>query len=540
MIFLAFNLVDVGYFPFTRKRATSDLFEQIGGQSDIGKLLPQFARDYWWLIFIFVLIIFLLINLYNRISLSRPEKYERKPVREWLYVTITFFIVCGLATLGLRGGFQRVPIDVVNAGSMTSSEQVPIVLNTPFTLIKSMGHQSLEETLFFSEQELESIYSPIHHYKDSFFRKKNVVVLILESFSKEYTKLGNRHGVTPFLDSLMEHSLVFTNAFSNGTKSIEGIPAILSGLPSLMENPFINSIYANNEQTSLATLLKQEGYTTAFFHGGINGTMNFTDWAPSAGFDKYYGQDEYSNNDDFDGYWGIWDEPFLQFSIKKMNEYKQPFLSSVFTLSSHHPYFIPQKYRNRFKKRELENAESIQYADHALKQFFNEAQKTEWYKNTLFVLTADHAGISSHPFYSHFVGNLSIPILFYEPGSNLKGTYKNVFSQIDILPSTMALLGYNKPFFAFGQSFSSNKTHHCFYYANATYHQYKDSMTYRYNKHKLTSVYNYKKDSLLYEELVNRYPQLDSIATREYRAFIQTYNHVLITNSGVLKKSFGK
>ncbi len=201
--------------------------------------------------------------------------------------------------------------------------------------------------------------------------RKNIVIIILESFSKEYTALGHRQSFTPFLDSLMKVSIVFENAWSNGTKSIEGIPAIISSMPTWMDNPFINSLYCNNNTHSLPLLLKKENYFSAFFHGGINYVLN-KKVLPNK---KIYisksknERNEYNNDKDFDGYWGIWDEPFLQFTANKINTFKQPFFCAIFTLSSHHPFKVPEKYQNILPKGKLPIQQSIAYTDLALKKF---------------------------------------------------------------------------------------------------------------------------------------------------------------------------
>ncbi len=529
------NCVDFGYFRFTKKRSTSDLFEQIGGQTDMAKLLPQYILDFWWVLLIYIILIIVLVKLFKKVKPLVLQKYVFANIKQWILIFFAFILFSGCIVLGIRGGLQRIPIDIVNAGSVTIPEEVPIVLNTPFTLIKSVGQLSVEKYNFYDEAFIKANFKPIHHFKDSTFKKQNVVVLLLESFSKEYTKIGRNKDLTPFLDSLMDHSLVFTNAYSNGSKSIEGIPAILSSLPSLMENPFINSIYANNNQTSFATLLGKEGYTTAFFHGGINGTMNFDDWAPSAGYSNYFGKKEYGNDDDFDGFWGIWDEPFLQYSIKKMSEFKQPFHSAIFTLSSHHPYYVPAKYKDKFKKGPLENSESIRYADYSLKQFFNAAKKETWYNNTLFVLCADHASISEDPFYSNVVGNQSIPVLFFKPDNSLKGINNKTFSQMDVLPTAMNLLGYNKPFYALGQPFTDTVSRKSYFYANSSHYVYNDSMVYSFSMPELRSALNYKRDSLIWDQQLNKHPQTDKKITEEFKVFLQAYNSMLINNSGSVK-----
>lgn len=534
-IFIMANCVDIAYFRFIKKRSSADLFEQIGGQTDLSHLLPQFIKDFWWVLVIYILLVIALVYLYKRVKPIIIQKYVFTTLKEWSAIVLLFLVFSGCIVLGIRGGLQRIPIDIVNAGSVTIPEEIPIVLNTPFTLIKSVSQKAVTNYNFYDDAFLKANYNTTHNFKDSIFKKQNVVVLILESFSKEYTKLGTGKDLTPFLDSLMDKSLVFTNAYSNGSKSIEGIPAILSSLPSLMENPFINSIYANNAQTSFASILGKEGYTTAFFHGGINGTMNFDDWAPSAGYANYYGKNEYANNDDFDEFWGVWDEPFLQFSIKKMNELKTPFHTAIFTLSSHHPYFIPEKYKNKFKKGPLENSQSIRYADYSLQQFFTTAKKEAWYNNTLFILCADHGSISEHPFYSNVVGNQSIPILFFKGDNSLKGKNNAVFSQMDILPSALNLMGYNKPFFALGKSFLDTNKHKSYFYANSTQYLYTDSMIYSFSENELKSVFNYKRDSTLSSQLLTKYPETDNNIRNEFKVFIQTYNKTLINNAGSVK-----
>lgn len=533
-LFVALNCIDIAYFPFIRKRSGADLLEQIGGQSDVLSLIPSFIRDFWWALLLYVLLLFFMHYLYTRISLPVHNPYSRKQPKHWLVISALFILSTGFSVLAVRGGLQRVPITIVEAAAMVSPEEAPIVFNTPFTLIKSLEEKPLSEYSFYSPDELASIYQPIRHYRDSIFTQENVVVIILESFAREYTKLG-RKSITPFLDSLMDWSLVCENAFSNGSKSIEGIPAILSGMPSFMENPFINSPYSLNNQTSLAGILNQEGYHTAFFHGGINGTMNFDSWAALAGYTRYFGKKEYNNNRDFDQVWGIWDEPFLHYSVKEMNAFKTPFHTAIFTLSSHHPYKIPEQYSEIFPKGDLENSQSIAYADYALRMFFNSAKQTNWYSNTLFVLTADHGSVSNHPFYRNVVGHQGIPVLFFRPDNSLKRMHKPVFSQIDILPSTLNLLGYNKPFFSFGESFSEEKYGNDYFYANGTHFLYGDSMMFSFKAGEHIQTFNYRADSSLSQNRIHKHPVLDSVATLKFKAFLQTYNYSLIHNKCTLK-----
>jgi len=529
-VFILFNLVDIVYFPYIKKRSTADIFNQMGGQTDMSTLLPQYIKDFWYLLLIFIVLVFLLVRLYKKIKISaRVYIYKGKSI---VYLTLVFLLTCSLTLLGIRGGFQKIPIDVVDAGQYTKTQYTSLVLNSPFTIIKSFEKKELT-ILEFGITNAESIFNPIHHYKNDTLQKLNIVVIMMESCAKEYTKMGKLRSYTPFLDSLMDHSLTFTNAFANGHKSIEGIPAILSSMPTLMEDPFINSTYATNFYPSFATVLNAEGYKSAFFHGGTNGTMNFDSYAQQNGYNAYFGRTEYANDGDFDGSWGIWDEPFLNFSIKKMTEMKQPFHSAIFTLSAHHPYKIPEKYKEKFAKGNLEIHESIGYADHAIRLFFKEAKKQAWYNNTLFVLVADHSSISNHPFFRNNVGQFAIPVLFFKPDNSLKRMYRKVFQQSDILPSVLDIVGYNKPFFSFGKSYSDTLNRYAVYYTDSRHYFLNDSLAIDLINYNINNVVNYRRDSILEKGLITFSPFESE--KRYCQAYLQVYNKRLINNACTAK-----
>jgi len=164
---------------------------------------------------------------------------------------------------------------------------------------------------------------------------------------------------------------------------------------------------------------------------------------------RYFGQNEYGRKEDSDGFWGIPDELFLNYCAKNFGQLKEPFFASVFTLSSHHPYILPEKYENSFQGGPNPLYKCIEYSDFSLREFFREASKQPWYKNTLFVLTADHSLPSNdHREYITSTGLFSIPVIFHQPNSNLVGMDSTLVQQIDIFPTVMGYLKYDAPFFA--------------------------------------------------------------------------------------------
>ncbi len=535
---IALNLVDFAYYPFTLKRTTGTVFGQFANEENIGKLFFDFGMEYWYLILGFALIIWGLIKIYDLVIVEKPKVFNWKfySVQLALLLTVAFLFVGGV-----RGGWAHStrPITLSNAGDYVKApEEMNIVLNTPFSILKTLKAVTLKEERFFSDEELNKIYPVVHLPKDSAeFKKLNVVVLILESFGKEHIGFFNKQldngtykGYTPFLDSLIEQSYTFNRSYANGRKSIDALPSVITGVPSIGE-PFVLSIYSGNKTTSLAKLLADKGYETSFFHGAPNGSMGFSAYMQLAGIQHYYGKNEYNNDADFDGMWGIWDEPFMQFMAKKIDGMKEPFFSSFFSLSSHHPFKVPEKYAGKFPKGTLPLHEPLGYADYALKRFFEKASKSPWYKNTLFVICADHASMSHFKEYNTMPNSFAIPIVFYYPGGKLKGQSDKLVQQIDIMPTVLNYLHYDKPYFSFGfDAFSPEKNNFVVSNIGNIYNFFKGDYFMTYGNNEVKSVYNLKQDQLLTNDLKGKVPQVQDSLLRSLEAFIQQYNNRMIKN----------
>ena len=535
---IGLNLIDYAYYPFTLKRTTGTVFSQFANEQNLFKLTTDFLIGYWYLLLEFVLIVWILIKLYDLIKIE----YKRFTGLTFYAVhLVSLLLVAFLFVGGVRGGWAHStrPITLSNAGDYVKSpEEMNIVLNTPFSILKTLKAVTLKEKNYFPENELEAIYPVIHQPKDSAeFKPLNVVFLIMESFGKEHIGFFNKEldagqykGYTPFLDSLIEQSYTFTRSYANGRKSIDALPSIITGIPSIAE-PFVLSIYSGYKTTSIAKLLGEKGYETAFFHGAPNGSMGFSAYMQLAGIKNYFGKNEYNNDDDFDGIWGIWDEPFMQFMAKKIDTFKQPFFSSFFSLSSHHPFKVPKQYAGKFPKGQLPLHEPIGYADNALRQFFNTASKSEWYNNTLFVIVADHASMIHFPEYNTTPNFFSIPIIFYYPGGELKGLSDKLVQQIDIMPTVLNYLQYDKPYFAFGSdAFDPRRDNFLVNNIGGSYNFFMGDYFMTFDNERPSSIHNLKTDPSLSKDLMNEEPQtLDSLK-RHLEAFIQQYNNRMIHN----------
>jgi phosphoglycerol transferase MdoB-like AlkP superfamily enzyme len=531
-----FNLIDAEYYKFTLKRSTADLFNLIFTGNDVFILLPQFIKDFWYIIFFWILLIFLLwISLKKYFLHKSVEKIQSKA--SCYFLLVVFFVIFSAFSFIVVRGTKLRPVNLLSASLYSNSTLVPLVLNTPFSIVKTFGKQFHTYHHYFNNEK-ELLFNPIYQVKTNFpensKKKINVVLIILESFSKEHIGYFNKSkkSFTPFLDSLLNESLVITHSFANARKSIESLPAILASLPALMETPYILSPFSSNKIEALPAILKKYGYKTMFFHGGTNGTMGFDVFSSMAGIEQYFGRWEYPNQQDYDGNWGIWDEPYLQYVKKELDNKNQPFFAVIYTLSSHHPYKIPEKYINVFTEGEHEILKTIAYTDYSLKQFFKQAQKSPWFKNTLFVITADHVFGSHSDFYFNLIGNYYVPIAFYcYNDTNLKGNYNIIAQHCDIAPSILDYLGLNIQIFSFGSSiWDKNKERFAINYLNGTYMLTYKGYFVEFDGEKILGLFKFPEDSLLKNNLINSNLPVKDTLLLFTKSIIQQYDYRLINN----------
>ena len=444
------NLYDTAMFPFNGRRTNFSFFKEFSNENNLLGILLKGFVDFWPLTLAAAVMIFCLVKFYYRPKIKEEDFLDKKYTLKVLPITLLFIY---FFMAGLRGSFlidaDHRPMNMNNANQyIKKSNESAIVLNTPYCILRTAGKISFSDPDYFPKEELETIYTPLHTpKKEKEMKKLNVVILILESFAKEYSGFfNNNEGYTPFLDSLYQQGLSFKNSFATGRKSIDAMPSILAGIPYLTDH-FFMGMYSNNKVNSIASLLKNKGYYTAFYHGAPNGSMGFLNFSKLAGFEDYYGMSEYCNDpnfnamEDFDGHWAIWDEEFLQFYAKSMGEISQPFVTACFTATSHSPFRIPEKYKERFQEGPQPITKCIQYTDNAIRNFFNTMKKYPWYENTVFVITADHTNQTLSHEYTTDRNVFKVPILFYHPGSNIKNISEKLVCQTDIMPSILDYLG---------------------------------------------------------------------------------------------------
>lgn len=542
---ITLNIIDVIYYRYIDKRMTSELFGFAQHTDDNqGGLIKQFLVDFWFMVVVFAIFLFIIIILTRKTRVKPAVITNRK---SWYFTrTLIFIALVAASIIGLRGGLQNKPISIITAANYTKTQNIPLVLNTPYTIGRGSSGAVLKPLHFYDDEELEQIYSPIRNdlrinrFIEGDAKNFNIFIIILESHGQEMVRYYNHRRettLTPFLDSLLSQSLVF-DGMANGRQSIEALTSILSGLPSLMSKDYVESRYAANRLDGIGSILKRHGYSTAFFHGGNNGTMNFNASSITAGFDSYYGRNEYGNDDDYDGTWGISDMPFLQYTAEKVNEMKKPFAAGVFTLSSHHPFKLPKGYELPEGDYKTDFEKTVRYTDDSMRHFFETMSNHSWFDSTIFVIVGDHVN-PEHRYdnYLNGYGQYQIVTAFYAPGI-IKPLNTNILvQQTDIGISLLAALGHNDTVFTFGRNVFDSLQEPCFTsYLNNIF-QYSDGhYILQSDGQNITSVFDIKEDPCLTNNLYKqgddaRWNDLDS----KFKMHLQQYTNRMINNKLYIK-----
>ena len=452
------------YYQYTYRLLSDEIFSYLGISGQMGALAPHFAVDYWyaWVVPLCITVIFLILN--SRLHFRERNKYLKHLPNDLLACAVGVAMLCIMARGGV-GHFLK-PED---AGRWCQPKNSALVSNDAYNILRTCFTPDLEEKAYMSADEAARMFTygqPVLPTIDSTdvavdsTLPRNVVVIVLESFGQEFMGCYNRQEDadtrTPFLDSLAQHSTLFDGR-SNGKKSIEGITAINTGIPNLMSIPLTNSAYKDDDFTGLPAVLRQHGYHTAFFHGSYNGVMEFDKTCEKIGFDDYLGMNEYNadpmaKESDYDGVWGIYDESFLQYTAKHIGSYSEPFFAEVFTVTSHHPFPIPDEHKGEFKEGRHPILKCVEYTDYALRRFFETAKEQPWYDNTLFVICGDHSGHGLTPEYNDYDGWYRIPMMVFDPQKDSAIRSTRIMQQLDLFPTLVDLLGFDDMVPGFGES----------------------------------------------------------------------------------------
>lgn len=508
IICIALNLADIFYFHFHMQRSDADLLFMNAG--NIGNAI---SANFITSLLCAVIIIFssiFLAKLYNYFVRNYTNRHQ--------------YLLSSILLSILLAGFILMPVGkklMLPASPMTElkSEQLPFVQNSFHTMLYSIYRKKAGAVplLKYMPDETASSLMPIKKAiqpdTDS-AGKKNIVLFVMESVPQDYFDSSSRYNIQlPFLDSLLQQSTYFSNAYGFSYTSINGIVSILAGLPSLTDIPLYHSQYLNLKHTPIGDKLRGEGYYSAFFIGDKYDDFGFAKCCNWLGIDKYYSKETVPGYKNMEQHtMGLHDEYMLPFMLNEINSFKKPFFSTCYNISTHYPFDIPKSHQWLNEKKEYTGPmKSMLYYDDCLKSFFSNASKQDWYKNTVFIFCSDHWAFPDYDNLTAAQGqDFHIPIFIFDPSNPIKKVDARTVCQFDIINTISGIAGAKDSVVSYGfdllkphptnemRCVFSKKNRDTYYANNGEYILSFNTVT-----AKPESCFNFKKDPERKNNIVN-------------------------------------
>jgi phosphoglycerol transferase MdoB-like AlkP superfamily enzyme len=522
------NLSDLGYYPITKKRMGSEILDMTG---EIPSLMSSYLISYWYLVVLLLLLSYFSFMIFKKMLFN----YKNQNISFSFKITNVLVLLILFFTI-MRGGYGIRPFTPFDIPSLVDPKLQWLASNTPFQFIHTLENKNIKTENYFSQEEAETIIN----YKKSFvgkeFKKKNVLFIILESFCSERVGLYNPliKQYTPFIDSLYSVSRTYMYGMANGRMTIDALPSVLSGIPSFMEKNYCYSNYSNNPIHGISSYLNSEGYTTAFFYGGVKTTFGFENFMNINFTHNYFDQRDFSKTYENEG-WGVDDHLYLQFIAKKLDSLPQPFCASLLTLSLHHPFPIPEPYKTKLDSIKDPVLKSMRYTDISLQLFFNSIKSQPWFSNSIIAFCADHTSGGFGHFETNSINEFAIPISFFAPNDTSfnKIQFQSI-SQIDMYPTILEYLGYNKPVNSIGHSALSSKSHPTIQFAgNGIYHifDFPYLLDFDNNLKKTVAFYKVNDNRTVTEITINKdFVEEETRLTNLVKAYIQVFSNKINKN----------
>jgi len=405
---------------------------------------------------ILTLILVVVLSLFYKLTKKLYQTYDVKTSRS-LKTTLMFLLVLPIIIfLGARGGWKEIPISQSSVYFSKHKVYNDIAISTVYNFIHSItenqsiidGKNSYELELDAKEKEL--ILKELMATKPGCERetilttiRPNIVLVIWESLSGDFIDDAQYRKVIPNIMNMSKEGILFTQAYSSATLSHEGLPSIFSGWPAL-GGTYVTNMPAKFYKLPFVTQsLKKSGYESMFLFGGQLRYGNLTSYMYGNGFDIIEENTDIKMDSEKEGVLGYHDGYMLEYLKEKSSSLKEPFFSSIFTLSSHSPYDQPMEDVFHWGGSDKGYINSIYYTDKSIGEFIQSAKKESWYKNTLFIFTADHSHHTQKAWSRADKRWHHIPILFF--GDVIKPEYKGlvydkIISQRDISATLLSQL----------------------------------------------------------------------------------------------------
>jgi phosphoglycerol transferase MdoB-like AlkP superfamily enzyme len=409
-----------------------------------------------------IFLLFLYVSGMKRLLLHYDnwQKISGFRFQSWVFA----IVVGPIAFIGLRGGLGKWPLTPSDAFYSESNNKNFAAVNKTWYFLYSLAKDGTL-TLTSSDAEISKNYTAYISYRHSLqpldtsiinFQGKNIVLIITEGWAGSLTKyLGGTENITPSFDSLANRSILYHQMYSTGFRTDQGLPSLLSGVPSVGGFNMLNQMEKAAKFPSLVTTLEAQGYQSSFVYGGDLNFANMANYLQRQGFDTIIDEKSFEDQKATTE-WGIPDHISVEKSIQTIDKHDKKFFSTLLLLSSHVPFEIPVSNDIKGGDTSSKYKASVKYSDYALGRFFAQASTKPWHKNTIYIITSDHG--SNHTGIENNVDErYHIPFIIHSPSmDSLKSNYRT-HNSFD-LPYTIAQsCGLQSDVFSFGVNMMGNK-----------------------------------------------------------------------------------
>lgn len=498
----------------------------------------------FWAILILLFFSWLVFRVYRKGYSSMRDRHS-SPGKKIAGAILTV-ILLGTA---IRGGWQERPIDWGHAMFSQDFLSNQIALNGLFLFGRSAVQFSSENKIpdmvnFYDEAKAFGVTRDLIKTSDADFvddhslirrnhaaepKDYNVVLVLLESHTGLFCGYMNEGtpSITPNLDRLAKEGVAFTNCYANGKRSAHGIGSTLMSWPTLPGLPLISRVESVGNVPCLGTSLRDLGYETLFMYGGDPQFDNMKGFVKANGFDRVIERKDFSPDDEGTK-WGVYDHYVFRRMLKELDEVQKPAFLTVFTTTNHQPWKFPASYETQvgpvsdtlYHKGLVHR--TMSYVDHVIGEFMEQASQRDWYEQTIFVFIADH-GLPIIKDRLENIRNANIPFVIFAPGLSLEPEIiDRPVSQVDVAPTILGLINYQKPYYFFGQNvLSSDSTFACRITEDEGY-WLEDNYLYTERFGQEANLYKIAYPIQANSELVPPTSPLFSHYQEHFRAYIQT------------------
>ena len=387
------------------------------------------SKEHIFINLLFILITYLLFRFYSKkVHVMIPVVKVKNNLRNIVFRILLLPFLLGTLLLAIRGGLQPIPVNLSNSYFSNKIILNDIAVNPNWNIVQSIlkSKNSFEGNPYekYNYEEVGAFIKSLKKENDSTiyvlnYKRPNIVFILLESWSADNIEsLGGLEGITPHFKALEKEGLLFSDFYSNGWTSDQGMSSIFSSFPVF---PYVAVINQSDKSRKLPCLNKSLiNYHSSFFFGGQLTYGNIKGYLLSQGFDKVKDENNYKHLPS--GSLGVYDEFMFSEFEKELRVLPQPFMSTLFTISSHSPFDFPAEHKLSFNHKDDKYVNSVAYTDACLGNFIKNVKDEDWYANTLFVIAADHSHSSPKGWRIAQKERYKIPMLW--TGEVLKEAYK--------------------------------------------------------------------------------------------------------------------